>query len=244
MAFFNEFPHTHTYDTDLAWLIKRMKEVLSRMDSVEDRMTALENLVNNFIESLNLPEVIRNLLREMIDNSELLTGEVFFAQGDIQTHTGANMFNYIFSIMNPTTLTVWVGRDRNYIPAYMQSGSGGPMRGIPIDDWLAKVGDYYAINETNFIDLSANTTSGYNNITNGVPFTTSLDSSTSSQQIDLGNLYLRQRENTGNTFKPDVWSPALYLYYYQIRGVSDISTPTPCTKVCTIAVKKSTIVTP
>lgn len=66
MAFFNEFPHTRTYDSDLAWLIRRMKEVLSRMDTLENRMKALEELVDNFIESLNIDEEIKKALRQMI----------------------------------------------------------------------------------------------------------------------------------------------------------------------------------
>ena len=73
MAFFNEFPHTRTYDSDLAWLIKRMKEVLSRMDSVEARMQALEDLVRDFINTANIPELIKQTLQELIDNGTFYT---------------------------------------------------------------------------------------------------------------------------------------------------------------------------
>ena len=66
MAFFNEFPHTRTYDSDLAWLIKRMKEVLARMDSVEARMKALEDLVADFIASLDIEQAIKDALQQMI----------------------------------------------------------------------------------------------------------------------------------------------------------------------------------
>ena len=71
MAFFNEFPHTRTYDSDLAWLIKRMKEVLSRMDSVEARMQEIEQLVNDFINTLNIPEEIATQLQKMIDDGTI-----------------------------------------------------------------------------------------------------------------------------------------------------------------------------
>lgn len=76
MAFFDEFPHTRTYDSDLAWLIKRMKEVLARMDSVEARMKALEDLVRDFIASLDIDQAIRDALEQMIADgifNELLT---------------------------------------------------------------------------------------------------------------------------------------------------------------------------
>lgn len=72
MAFFNEFPHTRTYDSDLAWLIKRMKEILSRMDSLEDRMKALEDLVTDFINSANIPQLIKDELQRMIDEGDLV----------------------------------------------------------------------------------------------------------------------------------------------------------------------------
>ena len=66
MAFFNEFPFTRCYDSDLAWLIRRMKEVLARMDSVEERMAALEQLVADFIASLNIEQAIKDALTIMI----------------------------------------------------------------------------------------------------------------------------------------------------------------------------------
>lgn len=76
MAFFNEFPHTRTYDSDLAWLIQRMKEVLARMDSVEERMAALEQLVADFIANLNIEQAIKDALIIMVEEgvfNDLLT---------------------------------------------------------------------------------------------------------------------------------------------------------------------------
>lgn len=81
MAFFNEFPHTRTYDSDLAWLIKRMKEVLSRMDSVEARMQAVEELVRNFLDTAD--DLIREIIQAMIDDgtfAEIIASLI----GDIQ----------------------------------------------------------------------------------------------------------------------------------------------------------------
>lgn len=66
MAFFNEFPHTRTYDSDLAWLIRRMKEVLARMASLEEKMNALEQLVADFIATLNIEQAIKDALNDMI----------------------------------------------------------------------------------------------------------------------------------------------------------------------------------
>lgn len=36
MAYFNEFPHTRTYDSDLGWLIESVKEVIERVDNYNE----------------------------------------------------------------------------------------------------------------------------------------------------------------------------------------------------------------
>lgn len=69
-GFFYEFPHTHTYDSDLSWLIARMLWVLNRMDDVEQRMAALEDLVDNFIESLEIDTLIREAILKMIRDGD------------------------------------------------------------------------------------------------------------------------------------------------------------------------------
>lgn len=66
MAFFNEFPHTRTYDSDLAWLIERMKEILSRMDTLENKMRDLEELVTNFINTFDIEQIVREFIEELI----------------------------------------------------------------------------------------------------------------------------------------------------------------------------------
>lgn len=87
MAFFNEFPHTRTYDSDLAWLIRRMKEILARMDTLEERMKALEELVDNFINSLHIDEIIaeevRKILTEELIASMLNTPETVFENVEV-----------------------------------------------------------------------------------------------------------------------------------------------------------------
>lgn len=41
MAFFNEFPHTRTYDSDLGWVIKRINEQQEQMDGQAEYMATL-----------------------------------------------------------------------------------------------------------------------------------------------------------------------------------------------------------
>lgn len=72
MAFFNEFPHTRTYDSDLAWLIKRMKEVLARLDEA--------------IEAVNsIPQKILDALNELINNGAIEDLIEAAVAGDIYT---------------------------------------------------------------------------------------------------------------------------------------------------------------
>ena len=66
MAFFNEFPHTRTYDSDLAWLIKRMKELQTRFDT-------LDNIV---IEINNLMDEIRQMMSDLEARVEEITKQV------------------------------------------------------------------------------------------------------------------------------------------------------------------------
>ena len=68
MAFFNEFPHTRTYDSDLAWLIKRMKEVLAKMDRVDEILATIEELLAQLPETIR-DEVRRQLLEMLADGS-------------------------------------------------------------------------------------------------------------------------------------------------------------------------------
>ena len=67
MSFFFEFPHTRTYDSDLGWLIKTMKELAveyaaliswkeqhsTDYNELLRRVTVLENEVNGFINEIN-----------------------------------------------------------------------------------------------------------------------------------------------------------------------------------------------
>ena len=66
MAFFNEFPHTRCYDSDLAWLIRRMKELMAKMDRVDELMAEVQKLLDSLPEQIR-EEVIRQL-QALIDD--------------------------------------------------------------------------------------------------------------------------------------------------------------------------------
>ena len=70
MAFFNEFPHTRTYDNDLGWIIKTVKSYNDTIDAlnqwVEVNTPKIEDLeeFKNALESGNLPEGVANGIRD------------------------------------------------------------------------------------------------------------------------------------------------------------------------------------
>lgn len=80
MSFFNEFPHTRTYDSDLSWLIKRVKELYTRfeeldnivveinrlMQEIRDMMSALEMRVEEIAKEITEQEVGKYLLQNAI----------------------------------------------------------------------------------------------------------------------------------------------------------------------------------
>lgn len=89
MSFF-EFPHTRTYDSDLGWLIKKMKEIIddvaqqntridNKFEEQDGRILAVEQLaaelkafVNNYFDNLDVQQEINNKIDEMAANGDLL----------------------------------------------------------------------------------------------------------------------------------------------------------------------------
>ena len=70
MGFFNEFPHTRTYDNDLGWIIKTVKSYDETITALNDWITVntpkIEDLeaFKNAMESGNLPEGVKNAIRD------------------------------------------------------------------------------------------------------------------------------------------------------------------------------------
>ena len=51
MAYFNEFPHTRTYDGDLGYLIKMYKELVEYTRNIEKVLTNnLEEILNEYLK--------------------------------------------------------------------------------------------------------------------------------------------------------------------------------------------------
>ena len=70
MGFFNEFPHTRTYDNDLGWIIKRVRSYDSTIEAlnqwIETNTPKIEDLetFKNELESGNLPEGVKQAIRD------------------------------------------------------------------------------------------------------------------------------------------------------------------------------------
>lgn len=71
MSFF-EYPHTRTYDSDLGWIIKNMKNSDDAIAALEEFMSNAENAFDELNKLLNdiaegrFPEEIANAIRQYI----------------------------------------------------------------------------------------------------------------------------------------------------------------------------------
>lgn len=66
MAFFNEFPHTRTYDSDLGWIIVKIKELLVKWGNLEK---AWEEFQKNFDSELD--QTVKDQLTEWLNDGTL-----------------------------------------------------------------------------------------------------------------------------------------------------------------------------
>lgn len=66
MSFFYEFPHTHTYDSDLSWLISRMKKLLEDFAATVERVDDLEDAMREALDSI--PQQIKDEIQGMVDD--------------------------------------------------------------------------------------------------------------------------------------------------------------------------------
>ena len=71
MAFFKEFPHSRYYDTDLAWLIKRMKEIMQRLNELDEALRRMEELKNEILELMTRLESIVTEIAERVIREEI-----------------------------------------------------------------------------------------------------------------------------------------------------------------------------
>lgn len=122
MAFFNEFPFTRCYDSDLAWLIRRMKELLVKMDRVDELMAELQRILDALPEQIRA-EVIRQL-QALIDDGTF--SDVIAAALDVYAEPlwqGTIPGNQLFSVV-----------------AGSGSNDGYTLRDMPIDVKLYRTG--------------------------------------------------------------------------------------------------------
>lgn len=93
MGFFNEFPHTRTYDNDLGWIIKTIKsydDTISALNKwIETNTPKIEDLeeFKNALESGELPEGVEQGIRDwcsdhLIDLMAESINNVFFGLTD------------------------------------------------------------------------------------------------------------------------------------------------------------------
>ena len=132
MAFFNEFPHTRTYDSDLGWIIKEMKSLVAQWGNVEDAWNEFQNKFGD-----NLDNSIKKQLETWLADGTL--------ESIISTVLNVNGFDFSKTIVYGDSYTglenPWYSYFANYmgiamenIQAFHNSGGGyinDGERGLP-----------------------------------------------------------------------------------------------------------------
>lgn len=76
MAYFNEFPYTRNYDSDLGWLIKNVKKLLDCCSTAEEQLAALNQFMED-IENGDFPDAVVDAFKMwMNDNLLNIVGEL------------------------------------------------------------------------------------------------------------------------------------------------------------------------
>lgn len=99
MGYFNEFPHTRTYESDLGFLIHKYKEWKGKTDILEKNLLELTDEFKKFVETLNVDDSVRKYIDEMYSDGRLLAListslfdiEIKFFGGSTDNPLGSNM---------------------------------------------------------------------------------------------------------------------------------------------------------
>lgn len=76
MAYFNNFPHARTYDADLGWLIRHVRELMACCNDTQEKLDTLMAFYDD-IMSGDFPEAVTDSFKKWIrDNLVDLVGEL------------------------------------------------------------------------------------------------------------------------------------------------------------------------
>ena len=74
MSCFNMFPYTNFHELNLEWLIQEVKRNRDRIDTLDDRITAVENTIDGF--KLEIQEQMDAFRKEFNDLSDDLQNQL------------------------------------------------------------------------------------------------------------------------------------------------------------------------
>lgn len=119
MAFFNEFPHTRTYDNDLGWLIKNVR-------SYDDTIAALNQWIETNTPKIEDLEAFKNAL----ESGELPEG----VQEGIREWCSANLY----TLVGLAIKTAFFGLENGYLVCYIPDSWNEIIFGTTgLDDYVA-----------------------------------------------------------------------------------------------------------
>lgn len=71
MAFFHEYPYTDFSEINLDWILKQLKEYMTKTDATAKSQEELKEYVDDFLDSLDMPAEVAAKLEEMMTTGEL-----------------------------------------------------------------------------------------------------------------------------------------------------------------------------
>lgn len=71
MAVFENFPYTNTHELNLDWIIKVVKDYVTKTDELEVNFEDLKEYVTNYFDNLDIQEEVNNKLQDMYDSGQL-----------------------------------------------------------------------------------------------------------------------------------------------------------------------------
>lgn len=71
MLFFNKYPHDSAHELDLSWIITTVKEYVAQTDDLEEAMNDLQTYVQNFVDTVDIPEEVSSQIQDMITSGEM-----------------------------------------------------------------------------------------------------------------------------------------------------------------------------
>lgn len=71
MGIFRQFPYSNFHEMNMDWIISNIKELIASNEDLMNDFDALKNYVEEYFINLNVPEVLQEVIQELIESGQL-----------------------------------------------------------------------------------------------------------------------------------------------------------------------------